>query len=366
MKIAFDHQIFRQTYGGISRYFTQLAQGLIDLNQDVRVFAPLYQNSYLASLPRGVVRGSFIQQYPPKMGRVILKYNNYLSRYQIARLKPDLLHETYYSSVGSAPLGCPTVITVHDMIHELFPNEFSANDNTIINKRIAIDRADHVICVSDNTKSDLMRIYGTSPNKISVVHHGFDHLGSLSAQAHHVNFTGKPFLLYVGQREGYKNFTGLLKAMASSRRLMSDFDMIAFGGPAFSSTELNLIASLGFSENQVQYKSGNDELLGRLYGQARAFIYPSFYEGFGIPPLEAMAHLCPVISSNSSSMPEIIGDAAEYFTPSNIDDMFRAIEAVVFSDINIAKLKKLGTERLTSFSWKKCAKQTYEIYQSIE
>jgi glycosyltransferase involved in cell wall biosynthesis len=366
MRIAFDHQIFRQTYGGISRYFTQLAQGLIDLNQDVRVIAPLYQNSYLASLPGGVVRGRYIQRYPPKMGWMILKCNDYLSRSQIARLKPDLLHETYYSSVCLAPVGCPTVITVHDMIHELFPNEFLANDKTVINKRIAIDRADHVICISDNTKSDLMRICGTSPNKISVVHHGFDQFGSHNAEVPHINFIGKPFLLYVGQREGYKNFTGLLKAMASSRKLMSDFDIIAFGGPTFSSAELNLMTSLGFTENQVQYKRGNDELLVSLYSQARAFVYPSLYEGFGIPPLEAMAHLCPVISSNCSSMPEIIGDAAEYFAPSNIDDMCRAIEAVVFSDTNIANLKKLGTERLTSFSWKKCAEQTYEIYQSIK
>ena len=93
MRIAFDHQIFRQMYGGISRYFTQLAKGLMDLNQDVRVFAPLYQKSYLASLPGGVVRGTYIQQYPSKMGGMILEYNHYLSRYEIARLKRGIFSE---------------------------------------------------------------------------------------------------------------------------------------------------------------------------------------------------------------------------------------------------------------------------------
>lgn len=366
MKIAFDYQTFvLQAHGGIPRYFTQLAQGLSGLNQEVGVFAPLYQNSYLPSLPKEIVHGRHIRRYPPKMAKIFLRFNQYISRVQIARWKPDLVHETYYSRVGTAPVGCPTVITVHDMIHELFPNEFSARDNTANCKRNAIDRADHIICVSENTKSDLMQIYGTSSAKISVVHHGFDQFGAHAAQSQFAKFTGNPFLLYVGQRGGYKNFTGFLKAVASSNRLMADFDIVAFGGPKFSSTEQNLISSLGFSENQVRHKRGNDEVLGSLYNQARAFVYPSLYEGFGIPPLEAMAHLCPVISSNTSSMPEVIGDAGEYFDPANTGDMCRAIETVVFSDVNIANLKKLGAERLASFSWGKCVHETYEIYRSI-
>ncbi len=201
------------------------------------------------------------------------------------------------------------------MIHELFPNEFSVTDNTAATKRIAIARADHVICISENTKLDLMRLHGTPASKISVVYLGFDQFVTDEDKLPPAVFAGKPFLLYVGQRGGYKNFTGLLKAVASSDRLLSDFDIIAFGGPKFSDSERNLVSSVGFAENQVRQISGDDDLLGGFYGSAKAFIYPSLYEGFGIPPLEAMAHQCPVISSNTSSMPEVIGSAGEYFDP---------------------------------------------------
>lgn len=366
MRIAFDYQTFvLQSYGGISRYFTRLAQGLFDMEQQVEIFAPLYRNRYLSALPQGIVNGRYISRYPPKTTRLFLAYNRFRSQSQIARWNPDVVHETYYARFGSAPRACPTVITVYDMIHELFPNQFPKYDKTSAIKRIAIDRADHVICISENTKLDLMRLYGTSASKLSVVHLGFDQFSSREASQQTDILTGKPFLLYVGHRGGYKNFSGFLKAVAASRRLVSDFNIIAFGGPKFSSAELELISTLGFAEDQVQHKSGNDSLLGDFYSSARAFVYPSQYEGFGIPPLEAMAHYCPVISSNTSSMPEIIGSAGEYFNPADTDDMRRAIEAVVYSESRIESLKKEGAVRLTTFSWNKCTQQTSDIYHSL-
>jgi glycosyltransferase involved in cell wall biosynthesis len=366
MRIAFDYQTFvLQSYGGISRYFTQLAQGLLDMEQEVEIFAPMHRNSYLSTLPQGIVNGRHINRYPPKTTRLFSAYNQLGSRFQIARWKPDLVHETYYARAGSAPRICPTVITVYDMIHELFANEFPKRDNTAAIKRIAVERADHVICISENTKLDLMRLLGTPANKISVVLLGFDQFAPREEAPQVVTPTGNPFLLYVGQRGGYKNFSGFLKAVASSKRLLSDFDIIAFGGPRFSSAEFGLISSLGFAENQVQHRSGSDNLLGSFYSSAKAFVYPSLYEGFGIPPLEAMAHNCPVISSNTSSMPEVIGVAGEYFDPNDTDDMRRAIETVVCSDNYAESLQKAGADRLTAFSWGKCTQETFDIYRSL-
>lgn len=366
MKIAFDHQTFvLQPYGGIPRYFTQLAQGLVNHGQEVGVFAPLYQNSYLAVLPKEIVHGRHIQRYPPKIGGLFLKYNEVKSHAQIARWKPDLVHETYYSRVGAAPLGCPTVITVYDMIHELFPNDFLVRDNTATIKRIAVDRADHVICISENTKMDLMRLYGTPASKLSVVHLGFDQFAPRAVKQQLTTLADRPFLLYVGARGGYKNFIGFLRAVASSKRLLSDFDIVAFGGSKFSTKELNEMSSLGFRENQIRHQSGSDDVLGRFYSSAKAFVYPSLYEGFGIPPLEAMAHQCPVISSNTSSMPEVIGKAGEYFDPADTDDMRRAIEDVVYSVSRVNQLLRFGEERLTAFSWDKCARETFDIYRSL-
>ena len=366
MKIAFDHQAFvLQSYGGISRYFTRLVQGMIRLNQQTAIFAPLHRNNYLLSLPPEVVFGRYISSYPKKTARFFLAYNQFLSHAKIARWKPNLVHETYYSRHRSAPRECPTVITVYDMIQELYANEMTLTDNTATNKRIAIERADHVICISENTKLDLMRLYGTPASKISVVHLGFDQFEA-QAYAHRSSaFSRKPFLLYVGQRAGYKNFIGFLKAVAISKKLLDDFDIVAFGGKKFSSDELHIINSLDFSDSQVRHISGGDDLLGGLYNEASAFVYPSIYEGFGIPPLEAMAHRCPVISSNTSSMPEVIGSAGEYFNPTDIEDMRRAIEEVVYSKSRTDDLRRLGDSRLTEFSWDKCSKETMNVYRSL-
>jgi len=366
VRIAFDYQTFVwQSYGGIPRYFTRLAQGLLNMEQQVGIFAPLYRNNYLPSLSQKVVHGRYTHRYPPKTTRLFLAYNRLMSRYKIARWKPDLVHETYYAKFGSAPQAIPTVITVFDMIHELFAKEIRITDNTAMLKRIAIKRADHVICISENTKRDLIRLHGTPESKLSVIHLGFDQFTTGESLPDSDSLFARPFLLYVGSRANYKNFTGFLKSVASSKRLASDFDIIAFGGSKFSSVELRLIHDLGLAEDQVRHKSGNDEILGNLYHSAKAFVYPSLYEGFGIPPLEAMAHRCPVISSNTSSMPEVIGTAGEYFDPYDTDDMRRAIESVVYSDSRVEELRKLGEKQLTAFSWDKCAQETLSVYRSL-
>lgn len=366
MRIAFDCQTFvLQSYGGISRYFIELAQGLLESDQQVAIFAPLHQNRFLSALPQAVISGRLAPAYPARTTRLFMAYNRIRSRSRIAGWKPDVLHETYYARSGLAPGDCPTVITVHDMIHELFPGEFPVYDRTAAAKRAAVDRAQHVICVSENTRSDLMRLYGTPASKVTVVHHGFNQLAPRTPRVRAAAIGGRPFLLYVGERRRYKNFLGFVEAVASSHRLISEFDIVAFGGPGFSSSEAGRISSLGFAHNQVLHRSGDDGHLSRLYSSARALVYPSLYEGFGFPPLEAMAHGCPVICSNSSAIPEITGSAGEYFDPAEVDDMRRAIEAVVYSDSRVESLRNAGAERLTAFSWKKCVRKTLDIYRSL-
>ena len=154
--------------------------------------------------------------------------------------------------------------------------------------------------------------------------------------------SSKPYLLYVGKRDGYKNFSGLIKAVASSSLLMRDFDVITVGAK-FSKAEKNLISSLGFAHNQVKRISYvTDMQLAQFYSNAAAFIYPSLYEGFGLPPLEAMSAGCPVVCSNTSSMPEVVRNAGVYFNPLDIEEMRNAIEKVVFSEDLKNQLVTLG------------------------
>lgn len=368
MKIAFDYQTFSlQSYGGISRYFVRLTEQLLAIRQKVGIFAPLHRNHYVGELPEGIVRGRRLDRYPPKTARFFLAYNQFVAKSAIRTWQPQVVHETYYARLRSGPRSCPAVITVYDMIHELYTAEFPARDNTTQLKRIAIDRADHVICISESTRRDLIRLFGTPEDKVSVVHLGFDHfVCPEAARDTNAPFLGRPYLLYVGNRAGYKNFSNFLKSVASSVHLKTDFDIIAFGGSPFSALEQRLISGLGFRHDQVRQLGGNDTVLGELYDQARAFVYPSLYEGFGLPPLEAMAHRCPVVSSNTSSMPEVIGGAGEFFHPSEIEDMARAIESVVYSDERIEELVTMGLDRLNHFSWQKCADQTLSIYQILQ
>jgi glycosyltransferase involved in cell wall biosynthesis len=364
MQIAFDYQIFcLQAYGGISRYFTRLAQELHCLRQEVRIFAPLHQNSYLLSIEENMVDGRYIYRYPPKTTRFYLAYNFSISNYKINRWAPDVLHQTYYSRLFSGPKKVKSVITVYDMIHELYPDQFPIWDNTINIKKKAIQRADQIICISENTKNDLMHFYRIPEKKVSVVHLGFDEIYPASIAKVFSTNNERPYLLYVGNRAGYKNFSGFLRAVALSKRLIKDFDVFAFGGGKFTNDEKTLISELGFRSQQVTQYSGDDLNLQYCYQTARAFVYPSLYEGFGMPPLEAMARGCPVISSNTSSMPEVIGFAAEFFNPNSIEEMGYAIEKVVYSDEAIDSLKIAGKNRLKHFSWEKCAKDTLKIYQ---
>ena len=367
MKIAFDYQIFtQQSYGGISRYYKNLAAQLIKLEQNASICAGLHLNNYLSTLPKGAVSGHKLVKYPPKTAKFIQRFNHYLTEYQIKSWRPQVIHETYYSNFSNFSNYAPRIVTAYDLIHELFPKEVKAKKNDLITQRKinSFKRADHIISISHNTKKDLIEIFDLPPEKISVVHLASEppiRKDNSGLQA----MDSKPFLLFVGPRSGYKNFVGLLEAFSNSSRLMNEFNIVAFGGGSLTSKELSIIKLKGFSEGQVKQIGGSDSVLMALYVEACAFVHPSIYEGFGIPPLEAMTYNCPVISSNTSSMPEVIGDAGEYFDPKDFESIRSAIESVVFSDSRTNYLKLKGSERLKIFSWENCAKETLDIYKNI-
>lgn len=365
MKIAFDHQIFSlQSHGGISRYITNLVNQFLLMDHDAKVFAPFHKNKHILDIPKSAVSGIFFERYPPKTTRLFLGLNQKIAAKMLDKWSPDVIHETYYSETRTCNRSSPLVITVHDMIHELFPSEMGSRDKTATKKLAAVERADLVICVSENTKKDLLNLYNINANKVCVVYLGCEKF----SQEKNIlsNKSGfKPYLLYVGNRGGYKNFTGLLQALRQSSRLMQDFDLICFGGGVFLKHERELIRYCGFNESQVRHIAGSDSALGQLYFNARAFIFPSKYEGFGIPPLEAMALNCPVIISNVSSTPEVVGPAGEYFSPADVGDMLCAIERVVYSDDRILELKSLGQERIKFFTWEKTAQKTLEVYRRL-
>lgn len=368
MKIVYDHQIFTlQSYGGISRYFVRLMQGLLTLGHQAEVVAPIHRNRYLKDLPAERVHGLKLELLPPKTGRLFMLANDQLSKFNLRNVNVDVLHETYYKVKPFYPKAKSHVLTVFDMIHEKYASEFSFIDRTSVFKRLAVGRVDHVICISHSTKKDLCEIFNVPHHKLSVVHLGFEKFkqhASISP-ALTTEAAKSPYLLFVGSRGGYKNFARMLKAVAARPVLKNAFHIVAFGGGSLNAAEHALISALGFASDAVRQVGGGDEVLGHFYTQATAFVYPSVYEGFGLPPLEAMAHNCPVVTSNSSSMPEVVGDAGEYFDPLDIEAQSDAICRVVFDGQRRNQLIELGQQRLLMFSWERCALETQAVYQQV-
>lgn len=374
MRIAFDYQAFcRQSAGGISRYFCRLAEQLHVLRETVGVFAPFYRNQYLAQIPSGLVHGTYLKSYPPRTAEAVVALNRWVSRRQVGLWRPDLVHETYFSPKSVAPRGCPVVLTVFDMIPELQAQAGACTPGNLRStpKYAAVARADRVICISECTRQDLIRLFEVQADKVSVVYLGCDSLPP-AAQAPEPDdekasrtSSQRPYLLYVGIREGYKNFSTMLRGIASSPRLVGDFDLIGFGGAAFSAREQALIRELGFRDGQVRQYSGNDQALAHHYRGAAAFIYPSTYEGFGLPPLEAMSQGCPVICSDRSSIPEVVAEAGAYFDPDRPESIARAIEAVVYSPSRTAELIAAGRVRAARFTWDRCAQGHADVYRSL-
>ena len=367
MRIFYDDLIFsNQHYGGISRYFVELAKNINakkNSSYQARIVAPLFKNKHLHKHGK---ESNLIGLFVPNIvgiGPVLRSINNVLTPAIMSKSEPDIIHETYYSLDRFRSLHSKRVLTVHDMIHELFPKNFSPRDRTTILKCEAIKRADHIICISKNTQKDLIQILGVDKKKISVIYHGISVLKSeLILNA--INHT--PFILYVGARErNYKNFSRFVKAFAKSKDLIRNFKIIAFGGGDFTVEESNIFRKMNLTDDNIVNVNGSDECLASLYNTASLFVYPSLYEGFGIPPLEAMSYGCPVACSNASSIPEVVGDAAFFFDPYSSSSIMETMENALYNDRERNAIIGKGYRRVKKFSWDKCVGETLEVYKRL-
>ena len=348
-----------QKYGGISRYLCSLVREFSTYDSlEARIFAPLHVNRNLQALPHSLWYGRYLPRLHPRLFRPATYVNKLIARQEIVNFRPHIVHETYYSKNNFRPNGARRVLTVYDLIHERYPELFVNSEGTIGPKKTAANRADHIICISESTRRDLINYCGVAEGKTSVVYLGVDM--DLFQMKPTRKYHSRPFILYVGARSGYKNFKRLIRAFAQSACLTQSFDLLCFGGGPLQVAERQWIADAGLQPEQVIQMGGDDKVLAALYRQASAFVYPSIYEGFGIPPLEAMAAGCPVVCSNSSSLPEVVGDAAETFDPLDEDAMRIALERVIESLSRRNELIAAGHDRYPLFTWKKCARnRTY-------
>ena len=358
MKILFDYQIFQlQKYGGISRYFTKLAECFIKLKHEITIHCPVYKNNYLENkLIKKSVNGLQIKEYP-KYTNFFFNFINYnlTSRY-LNKNQTDILHLTYYNKVYNFKKKAKKILTVYDLIHEKFNYLY---DKDLLNyKKKSIDFADEIICISNNTKSDLLNFYNVDESKVSVIHLGVEKKNYIKR----VKFD-QQVILYVGDRRKYKNFDRFIKAYSISNNLVKNAKIICFGGGKFTEDEKKNIKSLQIPENKISQISGDDNLLNQLYKSVEFLIVPSLYEGFGLPILEAMSCGCPVLCGDKSSMPEVANDAALYFDANEVDSIRYSMQSFFEKTIIKKKLIQRGFENIKKFTWKSCAKNTLEIYK---
>lgn len=362
MRICYDYQIFAaQKYGGITRYFVEIASRISQMpNTDVRILAPLYRSKLLHEKRNALpVVGTYFSGAFNRASGLCMRAGAIYSNASAHWYHPDIVHETYYSPLKTLPSATKSVLTVHDMVAELFPDPPSRQPGIFPDRKSAFERADHLICVSQNTRTDLLSLYQVDPVKVSVIP-----LGSSIVPSVKPPLPVEPFFLYVGSRSRYKNFAGLMEAFLQSN-LQKSHKIICFGGDRFTSHELERMRDLKLSLDRFEYLDGDDELLARHYASAVALVYPSLYEGFGIPLLEAMECGCPVLCGNSSSLPEVAGDAASYFDASDPSSIAAAMVQAANSPDRRRQLIQNGKQRVRQFSWDKCSQQTYAVYESL-
>jgi glycosyltransferase involved in cell wall biosynthesis len=359
MKILYDHQIFSWQYaGGISRYFYELIKNIKKFKGFVGENSTLLSNniyiSKSSSKPLKVLQNIYI----PGKTQLIKYIDKVYSIYKIKTGKYDIFHPTYYDDYFLDYIGSkPYVLTVYDMIHEIFPDNFSGDTTSIMKKKILLS-AHKVIAISQSTKNDIIRLLNIKPEQITIIHLA----SSLNPKKYKKVSLPKKFILYVGDRGKYKNFSKVVEALKTLGSNVNDISLVCIGGGDFTKNETQL---MGQFKHRCHYYNLTDMELVYAYKSAICLVFPSFYEGFGLPILEAMQCGCPVICSNTSSMPEVGGDSVAYFDPTKISDIKGKINMFLDNPTKRSEFAKKGLLRSKKFSWEKCANQTKNLYNDL-
>jgi glycosyltransferase involved in cell wall biosynthesis len=371
-QVVVDGAIFQsQAKGGISRLFSEILPRMCEMNDSLHI-SLLTQGRLRQSLPkhRHIKHCSVptFERYlrPNRVWQSVLpKIKHFTYNLWTGTGEGKIWHSTYYAMPEK--WAGYSVATVHDMVFELFPQFYSGPnfDSFRRRKRLSVQQADAVICVSDTTRQEVLRLYELDADKVYVVPNAcsdvFRRLDSTEVPAS-IQIE-QPFLLYIGNRARYKNFDLLAKAYSLWPR-RKEFTLVLVGARPISESERQLMAKLAIEKQVKLLEDADDETLCRLYNSAALFVYPSLGEGFGIPLLEAMVCGCPIAASRIPSTVEVAGDCPAYFDPTKEDDLINALDAALSEGRNCERVQA-GLERVKSYSWDKTAAQTLEVYRSV-
>lgn len=351
--IIFGPEIWAlQENGGVSRYCYELISHLESMGVNLRILLGENRNVYSKLLnPKLIIN---LRDYSKS------EVNRGISECMV-EFDRGIYHGTYYRTRNfkvAARHGLKTVVTVHDLIGELFPTKIKRYKRRNSDQEKTVKICDFIIAVSQNTKKDIVGTYGVDETKVQIIYLGVSNLGIKKSL---IDLPTYPYVLHVGKRDGYKNFMFTVESIAQCESL-SSLNIIAFGGGAFSNTEISRFSELNM-KTRVKHVSGGDQVLKYFYTNAAALVYPSLYEGFGIPPLEAMRSRCPVIVANRASIPEVCGKLAYYFDPTSKVSLARKLIEII-ENTSMYPLEAAYNHSL-SFSWEQTTGSTLRIYQEL-
>ena len=369
MQLIIDGLIYqRQAVGGVSRIFTEILPRMCEMD---------------SSLEISIITTQELKQPLPTHNNIgqqnLFPVDNYLKpawvwrefdlrskfiNWKIGDGKETIWHSTFFTRLDQW-VG-KEVLTVHDLISELYPEYFTKYKDEKLRaiKRKCIMSADAVLCVSMNTQKDLIEFYDLPIEKTHVVPNAYNPIFTQNSEYQPITLipNNKPFLLYVGVRWGYKNFLTLVESY-SVWKYRHEVDVIVVGSD-WSDEEKEILIQLKLQDNVHLVSNIPDELLVDLYIQALAFVFPSLYEGFGIPLLEAMACGCPIVASRIPTSLEVAGDIPFYFEPTEIDSLLLALDRVYQQD-NVDQKVAAGLELVKKYSWDRTARETLSIYKGL-
>jgi glycosyltransferase involved in cell wall biosynthesis len=372
LKIAID--IRRMTEFGVGTYIRNVVRTLGRLDRE---------NKYLLIGPPAKVQE--IGPLPPNFHsvpltspeRTVQGYRDF--RTVLRRLECDLVHIPNLFSIPRA-LPCPYVMTVHDMLEHMSrareQSGFWSSLHFQLTRRV-LRGAARIFAVSNFTRAEIEKLFGIPSTRIEVVYNAIDERflhghataadREMIAQRYQVTY---PFLLYTGRVSPHKNVVRMIEAFSALKtelerdHLYPDLKLIIIGDDLSGNPDLRRTVIRSGVQHDVRFLGFVPiEVLRIFYDVAKIFVFPSLYEGFGLPPLEAMAHGTPVVTSNVSSLPEVVGNAAVLVNPENIFEMMRALHRVLTDQPLRERMKERGYQQVTKFSWEKSVRRIMEVYR---
>jgi len=370
MRIGIDARFYGPVGKGLGRYTQKLIEHLETVAQEHEFVVFLRRENFDLFQPRS---GRF--------RKVLADFRWYTLAEQvrfpalIRREGIDLMHYPHFNVPVMTP--APFVVTIHDLILLRYPTHRATTLNRFMYRikyaayrrviRTAVRKSERIITVSEYTKDDIVRAFSVPKEKVVVTYEAADEAVETRREVDlRAKGIRKPYFLYVGNAYPHKNLERLLRVFAKTRGSGLDAQLVLVGKADYFYDRLKREAeTLGIAKDVVFYGYAEDSELPSLYAKARAYVFPSLLEGFGLPPLEAMRYGTPVAASGISCLPEILGEAAKYFDPEDEDGMMAAMKSVFGDEPLRERLSSLGRAQAAKYSWDDCARKTYDIYRSV-